>query len=92
MISFFVWFIEINNINIDNQFHIYRYLGLNNLNLINVIVLVALEISYFTWSFLSYKTNLSDWTVRKPLKDDIIPLLKMFIFYFFIIVYYSILA
>ena len=92
LISFYIWYIQINNINIDNQFHIYRYIGLNNLNLINVFILVALEISYFTWSFLSYKTNLSDWIIPMPQKRDIIPFLNMFIVYFFIIIYYSILT
>jgi len=91
LISFYIWFLQINNINVDDQFHLYRYFGLNDLNLINVLILVAVEISYFTWSFLSYKTNLSDWIVHKPKKGDIIPLLNIFIFYFFIIIYYSIL-
>jgi hypothetical protein len=92
LISLYLWHLQINNIIVDNQFHIYRYFGLNDLNLINLFILVAIEISFFTWSFLSYKTNLSDWIVRKPQKGDIIPLLNMFIFYFFIIIYYSILT
>ena len=91
LISLFLWHLQINNINVDDQFHIYRYFGLNDLNLINVFILVAIEISFYTWSFLSYKTNLSDWIVRKPHKVDVIPILNMFIFYFFIIIYYSIL-
>ena len=91
LISFYLWYSQINNINIDDQFHIYRYFGLNDINLINVFILIGIEISYFTWSFLSYKTNLSDWIVRIPQRRDISPLLNMFIFYFFIILYYSIL-
>jgi len=92
LISFSLWYLQINNINVDDQFHIYRYFGLNDLNLINIFKLVAIEISFFTWSFLSYKTNLSDWIVQKPQKRDVIPILNMFIFYFFIIIYYSILT
>ena len=92
LISFYIWYLQINNINVDDKFYIYRYCGLNNLNLINVLILVAEEISYFTWSFLSYKTNLSDWVVRIPQKRDITPFLNIFIFYFFIIIYYSILT
>ena len=92
LISFFIWYLQINNIIVDEQFHIYRYFGLNNLNLINVFILVAFEISYFTWSFLSYETNLSDWIVRLPQKRDFTPFLNMFIFYFFIIIYYLILT
>ena len=91
LISLYLWHIQIININVDGQFHIYKYFGLNDLNLINLFILVTIEISFFTWSFLSYKTNLSDWIVRKPQKGDIIPVLNMLIFYFFIVIYYSIL-
>jgi len=92
LISLYIWHLQINNISVDDQFHIYRYFGLNDLNLINLFILVAIEISFFTWSFLSYKTNLSDWIVPKPQKRDVIPFLNIFIFYFFIIIYYSILT
>ena len=92
LISFYIWHLQINNISVDDQFYIYKYYALDNINLINVFILVAIEISYFTWSFLSYKTNLSDWIVSKPQKGDLIPILSMFIFYFFIIIYYSILT
>ena len=92
LISLYLWHLQINNINVDDQFYIYRYFGLNDLNLINLFILVAIEISFYTWSFLSYKTNLSDWIVPKPQKRDVIPFLNIFIFYFFIIIYYSILV
>jgi len=92
LISLYLWHIQINNINLDGQFHIYKYFGLNDLNLINLFILVAIEISFYTWSFLSYKTNLSDWIVPKPQKGDVIPFLNISIFYFFIIIYYSMLT
>ena len=92
LISFYIWYLQINNINVDDKFHIYRYFGLNDLNLINVFILVAIEISYFMWSFLSYKNNLSDWLVQIPQKVDMKPILNIFIFYFIIITYYSILT
>ena len=92
LISLYLWYLQINNISVDDQFHIYRYFGLNDLNLINLFILVAIEVSFYTWSFLSYKTNLSDWIVPIPQKGDIIPFLNIFIFYFFIIIYYSILT
>jgi len=88
LISFCLWYLQINNINAVDQFYIYRYFGLNDLNLINFFILIAIEISYFTWSLLSYKSNLSDWIVQIPQKEDIIPFLNMIIFYFFIIIYY----
>ncbi len=90
LISLYLWHLQINNISVDNQFYIYRYFGLNDLNLINLFILVAIEISFYTWSFVSYKTNLSDWIVPTPQKEDFIPFLNIFTFYFFIIIYYSI--
>ena len=92
LISLYLWHLQINNISVDDQLHIYRYFGLNDLNLINLFILVAIEISFYTWSFISYKTNLSDWIVPSPQKNDLIPILNIFIFYFFIIIYYSILT
>ena len=92
LISLYLWFLQINNISFDDQFHIYSYFGLNDLNLINLFILVAIEISFYTWSFLSYKTNLSDWIVPQPQKGDLIPFLNIFIFYFFIVIYYQILT
>ncbi|KGG04216.1 hypothetical protein EU99_0564 [Prochlorococcus marinus str. MIT 9321] len=92
LISLYLWHLQINNINVDDQLHIYRYFGLNDLNLINIFILIVIEISFFTWSFLSYKTNLSDWIVQKPQKGDITPILNMLFFYFFIIIYYTILT
>ena len=92
LISLYLWHIQINNINLDDQFHIYKYFGLNDLNLTNLFILVTIEISFFTWSFLSYKTNLSDWIVVKPQKGEMTPILNMFIFYLFVFIYYSILT
>ncbi len=92
LISLCLWHFQINNISVDDHFHIYRYFGLNDLNLINLFILVFIEISFYTWSFISYKTNLSDWIVPKPQKGDLIPFLNMLVFYFFITIYYSILT
>ena len=92
LISLYLWHLQINNISVDDQFHIYRYFGLSYLNLINLFILVSIEISFYTWSFISYKTNLSDWIVPKPQKEDFTPFLNIFIFYFFIIIYYSVLT
>ena len=76
LISIYLWHLQINNISVDDQFHIYRYFGLNDLNLINLFILIVIEIFYFTWSYISYKTNLSDWMVISPQKGDIIPFLR----------------
>ena len=90
--SFFIWYLQINNIRVDEQFHIYKYDVLDNINLVNIAFLIAIEISFFIWSYLSYKTNLSDWIVTIPSKNEMFPFLKILIFYFFIIIYYSILT
>ena len=76
LISLYLWHFQIKNISVDDQFYIYRYFGLNDLNLINLLILFTIEISFFTWSFLSYKTNLSDWIVLTPQKGDNIPFLR----------------
>ena len=91
LISFYGWYFQINNINVDDRINIYRFFGLNDIILNNIFILIIIEILYFTWSFLSYKNNLSDWNVRIPQKGDFTPILNMIIFYFFIIIYYSIL-
>ena len=92
LISLYLWHLQINNVIYDNQLYIYRYFGLDNLFINNIFLLITIEISYFIWSFLSYKTNLSDWIVPIPSKADVLPLLNIFIFYFFIIIYYLVLT
>ena len=59
-------------------------------NYINVIFLFLLEFLFFLWSFISYKNNLSDWHIPFPSKNDLYPLVKIFIFYFGLIVYFYI--
>ena len=92
MISFSIWYIQINNVTVTDQFHINKYFALFDLNLINVFILTAIEILYFTWSFLSYKNKLSDWMVQIPSKEDYKHVFNILIFYFFIIIYYFLLA
>ena len=89
LISFFIWYMQINNIKIDDQFHLYRYYLLDDINLINILLLISIEITYLIWSFISYKNNLSDWTIYLPFKKDLYSISKIFIFYFFIIIYFS---
>ena len=91
LITLYIWYSQINNINIDDNFLLKNYLKLDNSNFTNIIFLLIIEIIYFLWSFLSNKSNLSDWLVRYPLKEDIFNLIKIIFFYLFVIVYYSIL-
>ena len=89
LISFFIWYMQIKSIKIDDQFHLYKYYLLDDINLINIFILISIEITYLMWSFISYKNNLSDWTIYPPLKEDLFSISKIFIFYFFITIYYS---
>jgi len=91
LIKLFIWYSQINNINIDNKFILNNYLNLDNCNFSNIIFLFIIEIIYFLWSFLSNNKNLSDWVVHFPHNKDIFNVLKIIIFYLFVIVYYSIL-
>ena len=91
IITLFIWYSQINNVNLDNKFILNNYLNLDNSNFSNIIFLFIIEIIYYLWSFLSNKNNLSDWTVHYPLKKDIFNVLKIIYFYLFVIVYYSIL-
>ena len=91
LITLFLWYSQINNINIDSYFVLNNYLMLDNSYFINIILLFGIEIIYYIWSFISNKNNLSDWVVYNPLKRDILNGLKILVFYSLVIVYYSIL-
>ena len=91
LITLYIWYSQINNINIDDNFHLINYLKLDNSNFINIISLFGIEITYYLWSFISNKNNLSDWIVQKPLRIEILNGFKILCFYLFVIVYYSIL-
>jgi len=62
----------------------------NNLNILNISYLFILEIFYYFWSFITYQNNLSDWSISIPKRVDFIPLSKITIFYFGILIYYLI--
>ena len=91
LITLYIWYLQINNINIDDNFLLINYLKLDNSNFINIIFLFGIEITYYLWSFISNKNNLSDWIVQKPLRIEILNGFKIVFFYLFVIVYYSIL-
>ena len=89
IVSFYIWYLNINSIKIDDQFYIHKYTALENFNITNILFLFFIELLYLFWSYLSYKTNLSDWLVSIPKKSDMLPVFNVLIFYFFIIFYYS---
>ena len=74
-----------------NETYINNYISSNlNFNYVNIIFLFLLEILYFIWSFIAYKNNLSDWSIPKPRKSNLYPLVNIFLFYFGLIVYFYI--
>jgi len=73
--------IDVGNINI--------LFGTNNLFCYNVIYLFLIEIFYYSWSYVSYKNNLSDWKIPIPSKSDFSPIVKIMIFYLGVFIYYS---
>lgn len=83
--SMFIWYSQINNLLLDNSFRI------NNIYFINILFLLAIETLYYLWSYISYGSNLSDWSVPKLKKNEVLPIFKIIIFYLLILLYYSIL-
>ena len=95
LINFFIfsiisWYSRINNSNLIDiaPFNIFKF---GNLNFLNVTYVLAIEIVFYLWSYISFGSYLSDWNVPKPHKNVILPIMNIFIFYFLIILYYSIL-
>ena len=93
-ISLLIW-LKLNNTLIldfnyfSKQLNFYSLFEIKDLNILNIIYLILIEITYYFWSYLSYKNNLSDWKVIKPKRIDFYPLLIMLIFYLFMTLYYS---
>jgi len=93
-ISLLIW-LKLNNILIldfnyfSKQLNFYSLFEIKDLNILNISYLILIEITYYFWSYLSYKNNLSDWKVIKPKRIDFYPLLIMLIFYLFMTLYYS---
>jgi len=81
---------HISNI-IFNENYINKYISSNlDFNYVNIIFLFLLEILFFSWSYVSYKSNLSDWHIPIPRKSNLYPLVNIFLFYFGLIVYFYI--
>ena len=95
ILCFFNWTIYyLNLIGIDISINKYyfnnSFYNFNNFNILNIIYLLIFEIFYYLWSFISYSNNLSDWFIPYPKKEHLIPITKITIFYFGILIYYFI--
>ena len=66
------------------------YYEFDNLNILNIYYLFIFEIFYYLLSYITYRNNLSEWTIPYPTKVDFIPLSKIIIFYMGVIIYYFI--
>ena len=90
-ISCFIWYSHIINKQINASLFNINILKFENINFLNIFFLLFIEILYYFWSYLSNSNNLSDWRVPVIYKSEIIPFLKIIVFYLLIILYYSIL-
>ena len=90
IISIISWYSQINNFSLKEviPFFIFKF---GNINFLNIVFLLAIEILFYLWSYISYNSYLSDWNVPKPYAKDAIPIIYIFMFYLLIILYYSIL-
>ena len=89
------WTINTYSFNISNIFlnekYINKFISSNlDFNYINILFLFLLEILYFVWSYIAYKNNLSNWRIPKPRKNNLKPLVNIFLFYLGLFVYFNI--
>ena len=87
--SVITWYSQINNYFLIDKIPFYLFKS-ENLNYINILFLLAIETVFYLWSYISYNSNLSDWKLPKPYIEEVTPIVNIFIFYLFIILYYSI--
>ena len=92
LLSFLIWYSNINNILVNDKFFIFNSFTVNNLNYVNVFYLFIIELIYYFWSFISFRNNLSDWSIPKFIKINYTTICRIFIFHFFVVVYYSVLG
>ena len=71
LMSIIIWYSEISNIILNNTF-IIDIFKFENFNFINLIFLLSIEIFYYLWSYISYSSYLSDWSLPRANKEEII--------------------
>ena len=90
ILSIIDWYFQINNSFLIDIVPFYVFKS-ENINFINLAFLLAIETVFYLWSYISHSTYLSDWNVPRPYKKEIIPILNISMFYFLVMIYYSIL-
>ncbi len=88
--SIFTWYAQISNPFLVEIVPSYIF-QIGNINYINIAILLAIEALYYLWSYFSYGSYLSDWSVPKLYKKEVLPIINISMFYLLIILYYSIL-
>ena len=90
IISIISWYSQINNFSLKEviPFYISKF---GNINFLNIVFLLAIEIMFYLWSYISHNSYLSDWNVPKPYAKEAKPIIYILLFYLLIILYYSIL-
>ncbi len=88
--SIISWYSQINYSSLKEviPFDIFKF---GNINFVNIVFLLAIEIMFYLWSYISYNSYLSDWNVPMPYTKEAVSIIYIFMFYFLIILYYSIL-
>ena len=84
------WYSQIDNFSLNDviPFYIFKF---ENINFVNIVFLLAIETMFYLWSYISYKSYLSDWNVPKPYKKEVTAIFNIIMFYLLVILYYSIL-
>ena len=88
--SLTIWYLQINNSFLIDVIPNY-ILRFGNINYINIAFLLAIEIVFYLWAYISYGSNLSDWKVPMPYKKEVSQILNFVMLYFLVILYYSLL-
>ncbi len=90
IMSIIIWYLEINNIKLNDEFFI-DFIKFENIYFVNIIFVLSIEIFYYLLSYISYGSYLSDWNLPRPEKKEFSTILYIVIFYFLIIIYYTLL-
>tara|TARA_B100000131_G_C18102477_1_gene606575 strand:- start:1633 stop:1980 length:348 start_codon:yes stop_codon:yes gene_type:complete len=93
IVTVFIWTNTLLNLNIEYElFNLFEtmpaYFKLSNLYILNIYLIAIFDILFYVWSYISYKNNISDWSVNIPSKNFVNPILGICLFYFGILIYY----
>ena len=91
IMSIIIWYSEISN-RILNDALIADIFKLENINFFNLFFLLLIEVFYYSWSYISYSSYLSDWKIPRPsIKNEVASIANIIFFYLLITLYYALL-